>query len=581
VRNLGGKMFFTVRDHTGTLQFLCRDDFPEAAQRATALRMECCVRVAGEVIRRSDPNPNMPTGMVEVVAEEIDVLNAAGTLLPFSVSATEKAKEVPGEETRLKHRVLDLRRQQMQRNLRLRGEVVRTLRRYLEDEHGFLELETPVLTKSTPEGARDYLVPSRSNPGEFYALPQSPQLFKQLFMVSGFDRYYQIARCFRDEDLRADRQPEFTQLDMEVAFMDQDAVLSLVEGMVRRIFQQVLGLELPEQLPRLTYAEAMGRYGSDKPDTRFGLELSDVTGAVADSGFKVFSGAVAAGGVVKACRVPDGKRVSNGRVKPKGDVAGEAVKGGAAGLVYVRVGAGGEIDATKPVREGLSASQAAALIEACGAEEGDLLLLAAGPEATVNRALDRVRLFLGKDLGEIDESKHNLLWVVDFPMFEWNEEEGRLEALHHPFTAPKVEDMGDLRTAKAQAYDLVWNGVEVGGGSLRIYNSEVQREVFRAIGLGEEEAQAKFGFLLEALNAGAPPHGGLAFGVDRLAMLLCAAKYGAANAASIRDVIAFPKTAAASCLLTGAPSGVDAAQLGELGIGVTAAVQAAPNADGE
>jgi len=435
---------------------------------------------------------------------------------------------------------------------------VKAMRRHLEDVGGFIEVETPILTRSTPEGARDYLVPSRVNLGEWYALPQSPQLFKQLLMVSGLDRYYQIARCFRDEDLRADRQPEFTQLDMEMSFMSLEEVLELNEGLVSQIFQSVKGVELPRPFPRLTYAEAMDRYGSDKPDTRFGLELVDVSDLMKDSGFKVFSGAVAAGGIVKVLPIPGGNdAISNVRIKPGGDLFKEASEAGAKGLAYIRVRDNGEIDTIGAIKDNLTEAQKQELLDRTGAQPGHLLLFAAADATTVNKTLDRLRLFVGNELGLIDKDKMNLLWVTDFPMFEWNADEKRLEALHHPFTAPHPDDINDLKTARAQAYDLVLNGTEIGGGSLRIYQRDVQEKVFEAIGLSTEEAYNKFGFLLDAFEYGTPPHGGIAYGLDRLVMLL-------AGEESIRDVIAFPKTQQAGCLLTNAPAGVDEKQLKEL-----------------
>lgn len=563
-RDHGGVIFVDLRDRTGVVQIVSDPErTPESYPQADPLRNEYVVKIVGRVSQRQEGaiNPKLPTGEVEIYADSIELLNAVRKPLPFQVSTADS--ESVREDLRLRYRYLDLRRERMAHNLRVRHEVIKAIRRFLEDQEGFMEVETPILTRSTPEGARDYLVPSRVNPGEFYALPQSPQLFKQLLMVSGVDRYYQVARCFRDEDLRADRQPEFTQLDMEMSFMTQDEILALNEALVAHIFKTVQGIEVPRPFPRLTYAEAMDRYGSDKPDTRYGLELVDVSDLVKDCGFKVFSSAVADGGIVKVLPIPGGnEQISNVRIKPGGDIFKIASEAGAKGLAYIRVRAEGAVDTIGAIKDNLPAEKMQELLSRTNAQDGDLLLFGAGPTPIVNATLDRVRQAVAKEMNLIPEGQLNLLWITDFPMFEWNADEQRLEALHHPFTAPHPDDVADLKTARAVAYDLVLNGYEIGGGSLRIYQPDVQQRVFDTIGLTTEEAKDKFGFLLEAFEYGTPPHGGIAYGLDRLVMLM-------AREDSIRDAIAFPKTQQARCLLTQAPSGVDEAQLKELSIAST------------
>ncbi len=564
-RDHGGVIFLDLRDRQGTVQIVSDPErTPELYALAESLRNEYVIKVQGKVTQRpaDSLNPKIATGEIEIYAEVIEVVNAVRQQLPFQVSSADT--ETVREELRLKYRYLDLRRERMRNNLLLRHQIIKTVRRYLEDVQNFTEVETPILTRSTPEGARDYLVPSRVNPGEWFALPQSPQLFKQLLMVSGFDRYYQVARCFRDEDLRADRQPEFTQLDMEMSFMSQAEIMQLNEGLMRHLFKTVKGVDLPSTFPQITYADAMDRYGTDRPDARFGLELVNISDLFQSSGFKVFSGAIAQGGVVKVLPIPGGNdQFSNVRVKPGGDMFKVACEGGAKGLAYIRIRENNEIDTIGAIKDNLTPEQIATLLERTQAKPGDLLLFGAGTTEVVNASLARVRLAVGEEMKLIDPDVISLLWVVDFPMFEWNADEKRLEAIHHPFTAPLPEDRHDLKTARAQAYDLVYNGLEIGGGSLRIYESELQQQVFTAIGLSDAEAQNKFGFLLEAFNYGTPPHGGIAYGLDRLVMLMSGEE-------SIRDTIAFPKTQQARCLLTQAPSDVDAKQLKELQIRSTA-----------
>ena len=573
-RDMGGLVFADVRDHTGLCQIVSDDDVTptDAITAMRALRAEWVVAVTGVVRERKDKNDKIATGAIEMVVTEVTVLNTVNKSLPFSVSGAASDAET-SEEVRLKNRVLDLRRPSMTSNLKLRANTIKALRGVLENDHGFMEIETPILTRSTPEGARDYLVPSRLQAGNCYALPQSPQLFKQMLMVSGMDRYYQVARCFRDEDLRADRQPEFTQLDIEMAFTDMEGILNLGEDLMCAAFKGGVNVDLPKPFRRMTYKDAMEKYGSDKPDLRYGLEMSVLNDLLKNTEFKLFATALESNdGVVKAIAVPDGSKISNSRLKPKGDVFLEAVKGGAGGLAFVRVAEDGvTLEGGKALCEALQPIASLLIERVDGAGPGALLLFGAGDSATVNKALDRVRQFLARTLGLVpdesdvsldgsDFSKHAVLWITEFPMFEKNEEENRLEALHHPFTAPNQDDVengGDIKNARAVAYDLVYNGVEVGGGSLRIYRRDVQEKVFDAIGLTKEEAEEKFGYLMEAFQFGAPPHGGMAFGLDRLVMLLAGAK-------SIRDVIAFPKTATAQCLLTQAPGSVSDAQLADL-----------------
>ncbi|RRN80828.1 aspartate--tRNA ligase [Pseudoxanthomonas sp. SGD-10] len=551
-RNLGGVCFIDLRDHEGIVQVTVEPDNAEVFAVAASLGYEDVIQVEGVVRARHAVNDKIRTGKVEVIATRITILNKAAPL-PFH------AHENPSEEVRLRYRYLDLRRPEMQRMQRTRIRLVQALRRYL-DERGFQDIETPILTKATPEGARDFLVPARMHPGEFYALPQSPQLFKQILMIAGFDRYYQIARCFRDEALRADRQLEFTQLDMEFAFVRERDVQDFVEGMIRAVFKEVAGVDLADPFPRMTWAEAMRRYGSDKPDLRIDLELVDVAELVRDSQFAVFTGpANDPDGRVAALRIPGGAKLSRKQID---EYAAHAAKFGAKGLAYIKIDEAGAI--SSPIQKFFSEDAFAALTRHVGAGNGDIVFFGAGAYNKVSDFMGALRLKAGKDFGLVAEGWRPL-WVTDFPMFEWDEEEQRYVALHHPFTAPAVDDIAELRaharTAVSRGYDMVLNGNEIGGGSIRIHRPEMQSAVFELLGIGAEEAEAKFGFLLDALKYGAPPHGGIAFGIDRIAALM-------AGTESIRDVIPFPKTTTAQCLMTGAPSPIPAEQLAEVHVKV-------------
>jgi aspartyl-tRNA synthetase len=556
-RDHGGVIFVDLRDHHGLVQVVFDPDTPEIFSMAERIRNEYVLRVKGRVRNRPEGtvNPDMPTGEVEVLGLDLSVLNPAETP-PFQLDDDDIQ-----DETRLRYRYIDLRRPEMQEKLRLRARIIRTLRTFL-DEHNFLDVETPILTRSTPEGARDYLVPSRTHAGEFFALPQSPQLFKQLLMMGGVDRYYQVARCFRDEDLRADRQPEFTQLDIETSFMDEDAIMTLMETMVRELFAGVLDVTLPEPFPRLSYAEAMERFGTDRPDLRIPLELVDLGDVMKDVEFKVFAGpANDPHGRVAALRVPGGAAISR---KDIDEYTGYVGKYGARGLAYIKVNevAAGRDGLQSPILKFLPDDVVAAIVARTAVEDGDLVFFGADRASVVNESLGALRVKLGHDRGLL-EGDWKPLWVVDFPMFEWDEKTKRWMALHHPFTAPNVDDSAVLAespgTSLSRAYDMVVNGTELGGGSIRIHQTEVQHAVFKLLGIGDEEARDKFGFLLDALKYGCPPHGGIAFGLDRLVMLMT-------GASSIREVMAFPKTQTAACPLTQAPSAVATGQLIELGI---------------
>ena len=551
-RDHGGLIFVDLRDREGITQVVFDPQISEAAhERAGCLRSEYVIAAKGKTRFRPEgmANPKLPTGEIEVAATELRILNTSKTP-PFQVEDDVDASE----NIRLKYRYLDLRRPKLFKNLLLRHKVAQMTRGYF-NELGFIEVETPVLTRSTPEGARDYLVPSRVNPGKFFALPQSPQLFKQILMISGFERYYQIVKCFRDEDLRADRQPEFTQLDLEMSFIREEDIFDIIEGWVGRIFLELKGRCLNVPFPRMTYREAMDRYGTDRPDKRFGLPLTEITDIVSESEFRVFRQAVERGGIVKALRIPAGKDLSR---KDLDDLIDFVKIFGAQGMAWVKIQPDGW---QSPIAKFLSQNVQQALEQRLTIETGDVVLFLADQPKVVNDSLGNLRVRLGQQLGLIDPDEFNFVWVTDFPLVEWDQEEKRYTSVHHPFTSPAESDMDMIETCpekvRSRAYDLVLNGIEIGGGSIRIHQREIQKRVFDALGISAEEAEEKFGFLLEALQFGAPPHGGIAFGLDRLVMLL-------SGSSSIRDVIAFPKTQKATCLMTGAPSEADVNQLLEL-----------------
>lgn len=554
-RDHGGVIFIDLRDRQGLVQVVYDPDVEAVFATAEQVRSEFVLRIKGRVRRRPEgtENPDMGTGEIEILGKELEILNRADTP-PIQMDDDDVS-----EELRLRYRYIDLRRPVMQERMMLRSKVTRALRNFLDDQN-FMDIETPMLTKATPEGARDYLVPSRTHQGKFFALPQSPQLFKQLLMMAGMDRYYQIVRCFRDEDLRADRQPEFTQLDMEMSFMDEQQIMGLTEAMIRNLFKDVLGVELPDPFPRMTWDEAMRRFGSDRPDLRCPLELIDVADLMENVDFKVFAGpAKDPNGRVAALRLPKGGELSRKEIDDYTKFVGIY---GAKGLAYIKVNdaAAGRDGLQSPILKFLPDEAVVGIMERTGAETGDLIFFGADKTGIVNEALGALRVKLGEDR-DLMQGEWKPLWVIDFPMFEWADD--RWHALHHPFTAPKVEDLDKLESdpgrCLSRAYDMVLNGTELGGGSVRIHREDVQEKVFKLLGIGEEEAREKFGFLLDALRFGCPPHGGLAFGLDRLVMLM-------SGATSIRDVMAFPKTQSASCLLTQAPSEVSQAQLRELNI---------------
>ena len=558
-RDHGGVIFVDLRDREGLAQVVCDPDRPQMFKTAESVRNEFCLRIVGKVRARPEGtvNVNIASGEIEILCHEMEVLNPSVTP-PFQLD-----DENLSENIRLLHRVIDLRRPQMQKNMQLRYRTARAFRSFL-DNAGFIDHGQPMLTKSTPEGARDYLVPSRVHPGQFFALPQSPQLFKQLLMVAGFDRYYQITKCFRDEDLRADRQPEFTQVDIETSFMGEGEIIHLMEELIRAVFTEVIAVELPNPFPRLSYAEAMDRYGSDKPDLRVSLELVEVTDVLKDVSFKVFASvANSDGGRIAALRIPGGATLTRGEIDAYTQFVGIY---GARGLAYIKVNDVtqlNEIGLQSPIVKNLHALALQTIVARTGAQSGDLIFFGADKRKVVNDALGALRVRIGHEKGFVNGRAWEPVWIVDFPMFDYDDEEKRWTACHHPFTSPKDEHLALLQSEPgnclAKAYDLALNGSELGGGSVRIHRAAVQEQVFKALGIGDEEAQLKFGFLLDALKYGAPPHGGLAFGLDRIVTMM-------AGAESIRDVIAFPKTQRAQCLLTDAPSSVDEKQLRELHI---------------
>ena len=554
-RNKGGLVFIDVRDRSGIIQVVFEEGSTDAAliEKAARLRSEYVVAIVGTVAKRSGAvNENLSTGEIEVIPTELRILSEAETP-PFPIEENSKTKE----ELRLKYRYLDLRRPDLQRNLLLRSRVATLTRQFLSEE-GFLEIETPILGKSTPEGARDYLVPSRVHPGQFYGLPQSPQLFKQLLMCSGCDRYFQIAKCFRDEDLRADRQPEFTQIDMELSFVDVDDVIDVNERLLAKLFKEVLGVEVSLPIPRMTWQEAMDRYGSDKPDTRFGMELNDVTEVVKDCEFVVFKGAIENGGTVRGINAKGQGGMARKKIDKLVDFAKDF---GAKGLAYIAIQEDGNVKSS--FAKFMSEAQMDALIQAMEGEAGDLLLFAADKNKVVWDVLGNLRLELARQMELLNKDEYKFLWITEFPLLEWSEEQNRYVAMHHPFTMPMEEDLiyleSDPGRVRAKAYDITLSGNEIGGGSVRIFQDDVQERMFEALGFTKEQAQEQFGFLLDAFKYGVPPHAGLAYGLDRLVMLM-------AKEDSIRDVMAFPKVKDASCLMTAAPNLVDAKQLDELGL---------------